>query len=132
MSHTSREPSTKFFGPNYPLMPIAAPAFWLMQLHNLKPGDTWNPAWETELLAPMTFYPGYLDWAWYWPGIAFWGTWRYTINDVLLIVRSRLDRSYAFLMKVNFLETRWAMNDLIVPTDNFAYDGSAEISFQKG
>lgn len=131
MSHTSREPSTKFFGPNYPFVEAAAPNHWIVQLHNLKPGDAWDPLWAIELESPIVLDPLGTPAIWLWNGVYFWATLRYNIYDRLLIVRELATRTYAFLLNIHFAQQRWAMNELIVPTNNFAYDGSAEIIFRK-
>ncbi len=127
----ANEPSTKFFGPNYPFVPAAVPNHWIVHLYNLKPGSTWNPAEAPELLNDMTFIPFGTPAIWLWPGIFFWGTLRFHLFKINLIVRNRFDRSYVFLFELDFTSQRWCLNELLVPAGNFACKGTATMIFRK-
>lgn len=131
MSHTTREPSTKFYGPNYPIVPIAAPNHWLVRLHNLKPGDTWNPIWAQELALQFTLTAHPVFPIWFSQGLIFWASIQWSLTNRVLIVRERFAQSNVFLLNVPFAVTKWGMNELLVPDDNFAYDGSCEMIFRK-
>lgn len=132
MSLTSREPSTKFYGPNYRFVDAANPNHWLITLHNLQPGDHWNPGDATELDAQLTFIPFGPVATWLWMGTAFFAAWAYAPTFRELAFFHFATASFAFRFTIPFAVTKWCVNELVEPADNFAFGGTAEIIFRKG
>lgn len=129
MSHTSREPSTKFYGPNAPIWPIVTPVSVDMQLHDLEPAQFWNPALEAELLtlrhlprwpATQVFRVDTAHFNW-------WILWTKTMHR--LNVREIGTGKWAFSLWLYYAVTRWGTNDITESTGYFAKNGTITISW---
>jgi len=132
MSHTTQEPSTKFYGPNFRFHRAwQSPFRILMQVHNLQPGEFWNPAWEPEVLAPRiltgieindiyVFIASNFLWAVHW-----------RFPRIELTVRRLGSGPFAFRMCPVFGVHKWAKNELTVSAGNYSYAGTATMSWFK-
>lgn len=132
MGHTSREPCTKYSGPNYPFVRAENPNHWLVTFYNLEPGDTWNPLWAAELQGQLTLIPLANPAIWVFNGINVWCVLRYNLTVCHLLVRERPTRTFGFFFTIHFQQMRWLVNELLVPDGNFAFNGTAELIYRKG
>ncbi len=131
MSLTSREPSTKFFGPNYPFVLAQTPNHWLVQLHNLHPGDSYDPVTAVELQSYLLFDAFINPPTWVFDGVDFFGRLLWRTNRMEIIIRARVGRAFVFNLNIAYVSHQWAINEIIVPTDNFAFGGTASVIFRK-
>lgn len=129
MSHTSREPSTKFYGPNAPIWPKVTGVSVDLQLHDLEPGEFWIPGSEAELhtLRHLPRLPDTqvfrVDTAnFYW-----WILWTKTMARIN--VRAIVTGKWAFRLWLFYGLTRWGTNDIVLPAGYFAYGGTITISW---
>lgn len=129
MSHTSREPSTKFLGPNARIFPIVTPVTVRLQLHNLTPGEFWipgsRPALEQARILPRT--PGTQIWNLYADDFQWWVLWTKTLARIA--GRSSINGKFTFRLFLFYNCVRWGTSDLVVPADNFSYNGTVTISW---
>jgi len=133
MSHTTQEPSTKFFGPNAPFRKAwQSPWRVLMQVHNLEPGSLWVPAWQAELLTPRTLIGIEANDIWVHVATNFLWAVHWRFPRIELTVRClAIGRPYAFRMMPEFGVSKWGVNQLTDPAGNFAINGTATMSWFK-
>lgn len=129
-SPTTREPSTKFYGPNYPFVIAAAGQEVHVQLHNLQPGQFWNPVWEPQLIRPhiLNPFPGRKQWDLIDPPFRF--VWIHQVDQMTLDVTNLVGGTKAFEFHIDFAITKWMMNELLVPAGNYAFGGSATLAWK--
>jgi len=142
MGLTSREPSTKFFGPNYPFVIPPAASRVHVQLWHLEHGDLWNPAFESELLGKKILLPvanpprwdlytTHFEWHWHYRQHRYVSGIRTKDHRVELTVRYwNGARPILFQHKPNFLCTSWMANLIQDPAETFAYGGFATLAWK--
>jgi len=142
MPQSTREPATKFFGPNHRFGDVDPELRVRVQLHNLEPGEFWQPALEAELLTSRVLSPLFDNIVYRYVGTNFIYRWHYRTfphrdpagdleHLIELNVRWLGNLSIAFSFIPNFLEVAWMMNRLLTPTGNYSIKGSATLSWFK-
>lgn len=129
-SPTTREPSTKFYGPNYPFVIAAVGQEVHVQLHNLQPGQHWNPIFEGVLLSKHILLPAIGQKKWQVIDFPFGFEWIHQVDLVRLRVVFLLNGSEVFIFSIQFAITKWMMNELLEPAGNFAFGGSATLAWK--
>ncbi|GAH87323.1 unnamed protein product [marine sediment metagenome] len=129
MSHTSREPSTKFYGPNAPIWPIVTPVSVDVQLHNLQPGEFWIPGSEVAVhtLRHLPRVPASWVFALEVDGFRWWIVWHRDLARIAC--RNVALNKYAFRLFLYYGQTRWGTSDLVLPAGTFAFNGTITISW---
>lgn len=130
MPPNRNEPATKFFGPNYPFVKSVPPSQLVVRLYNLTPGQHWRPAFAAliqsqQVLLPV---PGMLTWQRF---IApFRWRWQYAINRVTFTVMDLITPSPVFIITINFIQTRWMLNQVKQFAGSYAFDGTATLAWK--
>ena len=140
MTVSAREPSTKFYGPNRQFGEVNPSLRVRVQLHNLEPGQFWNPALEAELLTSRVLLPLFNNIVYRYVGTNFVYRWHYRTfpfrnpagaleHSVALVVLFLGNLSEAFYFVPNFLETSWMMSRNTTAAGKYSVKGSATLSW---
>ncbi len=135
-------PVTTMFGPNRSFHPYDTNLRILLQLHNLLPGATWNPAFQAELTSPVVLSPmpfpivwglnsPNFQWRFHWHTFSITRNPPYPTERIELYVRALPLGETAFRYFVRFLVNQPLINDTTGPADNFSYGGTATMSWFK-
>lgn len=130
MSANRNEPATKFFGPNYPFVTSDPPSKVIVQLHNLKIGQFWKPVFAALIHKKVTLLPVPFALLWqHFEGPFRW-RWFHRLDQIHLEVRDNISMTTAFDINLNFLETRWMLNENTAAAGNYAFAGTATLSWK--
>ncbi len=132
MSHTTREPCTKFLGPNARIFPVVTDVTVDFQLHNLDPGEFWIPGSELAIhtlrhiprMLGTNFFHINAD------GFLFNVLWSKTLARIQC--RSLVNMQWVFRLFLFYGVTRWGTNDRTTFAGNFAYNGTVTLSWLQG
>lgn len=130
MPPNRNEPATKFYGPNYPFVISSPPSLVIVQLHNLKIGQHWRPALAALIQSSQVLLPQVGQFTWLkvvWP---FAWRWRHRLNEISLIVDELVTPSPVFAITLNFLETRWMLNEITTAPGNYSFAGTATLQWK--
>lgn len=130
MAISVHEPCTKFYGPNRRYQPIPGNNVRVkVEVFNLLRGATWNALWEAELFTPRLLVPHVAAQVYIYVSAHFLWAMYYTFTRTELIVRQSAPGLFAFRFNPKFLCVNWCKNELISPTGNYAYGGTATMSW---
>lgn len=132
MTHTTREPCTKFFGPNARVRRINAPNGLYMQVFDVQPGDLWVPGLEAELYTKryLGIYAGYQTY--YFNSTNFRYRCQWYFNNCEFIIRYYYGGVFCFHFKPHYATNEWMICQIAGPTGVFAYGGRMVVSWQEG
>lgn len=142
MNLTTREPCTKWFGPQRRFAEVNPDLLVAVQLHNIQPGATWDPLLAAELHTKRILLPLANNIVYRYIGINFIYRFHYRTypyrdpagdlqEQIELVVRYRTDNSLAFLFLPVWAVSRWMVNDITDPVGNYGIDGTATLSWFK-
>lgn len=130
MSLTTQEPSTKFYGPNRRYQKVQGNNVRVIgTVFNLQPGDTWNPAFEAELLTPRILVPHLTAHCYIFVSTNFFWALFWDLERTEYVVRRLAGGQFAFRFNPVFGVHSWCINELTGPTGNYAYGGTGTISW---
>lgn len=107
------------------------PSPWTLdlQLHNLSPGEFWNPAFETELHTLRTLIAGPNPGTFVFRTPNFAWLFQFFIFEPRIQVNSRTTGTQAFLFFFRSAEHQRVRNDITDPADQYAFDGTATFAW---
>lgn len=132
MIKTANRPSTVFYGPNRRYEDVTGSNVRVLAtVFNLSPGDHWNPAWSTELYTPQTLVPHWTRdlYVLVTTNFIFALQWRYAKTQLQVYQTSNL--AYAFRFTPIFGVHQWCKNEILDASGNYAFGGTATISWFK-
>lgn len=142
MSSWSTQPATKWFGPSMPFAPLPLTSRVHIQLHNIQPGQFWNPAKEADLLTPIVCSP--IPAVPQWLGVSTFFSFRFHYRQWRLIGGIRVPDHrieltvregagifpIAFRFDPDFAITEWMVNNITDPIGAYGINGTATLAFQ--
>lgn len=142
MSLTTREPCTKWLGPQRRLGEVDPYLRVAVQLHNIQPGATWDPLLAVELHTKRILLPLFDNIVYRYIGTNFVYRFHYRTyphRDALgeleeaieLNVRYLPDSSPVFVFRPVWATSRWMVNALLDPVGNYGIEGTATLSWFK-
>ena len=128
MSHTSQEPSSKFWGPHLRFGTPRPGSRCHIQLFNLEAGDDWEPAFAADLHAPHILLPQVWPEQWRLDSAGF--RWRFHHRYSLMgLTVGRLGTGQlVFDFRMHFGEHMWFRNSFRTATDNYAFNGTGTVT----
>lgn len=124
------EPATKFFGPNHRFIKSISPSKVIVQLHNLQPGEFWKPPLTPLIQSKRILNPILGRQSWIAGAFPFAWLWTYSPTTIRLQAINQVSQSTAFIINLRFAETRWMLNELTDPDGNYAFGGTATLSWK--
>ena len=130
MAFSANEPATKFYGPNRRYQNVTGNNVrCLATVFNVEPGESWNPAFEAELLTPRLMIPHATGQLYIFVSTNFFWAFHYHFARTEFVVRRLGGGDFAFRFNPIFGVHKWCINELIEPTGNYAFNGTATISW---
>ncbi len=132
MSLTTREPCTKFFGPNARVRHGGASNGIYIQLFDVKPGALWVPGLETEMYTRryLPCHPDYQVYQLYTPNFAYGVTWSFT--DCKIQIYCLAPFALAFQFKPHYAVNEWMICQIPGPENVFSFGGRMVVSWVEG